>query len=102
MKTVNKDKKDARAIAISIIALLIILGLAIFLMLPLLAEFISVYFSPGIGMKDAAVISFFITIILMIVIAITSGDGLIGEIQFILSSFFLFFVIIWLMIAWIF
>jgi hypothetical protein len=38
----------------------------------------------------------------MIVFAISSGDGLLGEIQFILGGFFLFFVIIWLLVAWIF
>jgi hypothetical protein len=36
------------------------------------------------------------------VFAVSAGDGLLGEIQFILGGFFLFFVIIWLLVAWIF
>jgi hypothetical protein len=38
----------------------------------------------------------------MIIFAISAGDGLLGEIQFILGGFFLFFVIIWLLVAWVF
>ena len=63
---------------------------------------VSVHFAPGLGFRDSAVISFFVTIVIMIVFAISSGDGILGEIQFILGGFFLFFVIIWLLVAWIF
>jgi len=82
--------------------LVLVLGLAIVFMLPVLAEIVSANLSPGLGMKDSAVISFFVTIVLMVIFAITSGDGLIGEIQFILTGFFVFFTIIWLLIAWVF
>lgn len=102
MNTDNSDKKESRKIAIAIVSLLLLLGIAIFLMIPLLADMISTNFSPGVGMKDAAVISFFLTIVIMIVFAVVSGDGIFGEIEFILGGFFLFFVIIWLMVAWIF
>ena len=54
------------------------------------------------GLKDAAVVSFFVTVVIMIVFAITAGEGLLGEIQFILAAFFVFFIILWLLIAWIF
>jgi hypothetical protein len=37
-----------------------------------------------------------------LVFAVAAGDGLIGEIQFIIPGFFLFFVFFWLMLAWIF
>ena len=98
----NDDKKESRKIAIALVSLLLVLGLAIFLMIPLLTELVAVNFTPGVGMKDSAVISFFITIVIMIVFAVVSGDGIFGEIQFILGGFFLFFIIIWLMVAWIF
>jgi len=55
-----------------------------------------------LGFRDSAVISFFVTIVIMIVFAVSAGDGLLGEIQFILGGFFLFFVIIWLLVAWVF
>ncbi len=98
----NDDKKESRKIAIALVSLILVLGLAIFLMIPLLTELVAVNFTPGLGMKDAAVISFFLTIVIMIVFAVVSGDGIFGEIQFILGGFFLFFIIIWLMVAWIF
>ncbi len=98
----HDDKKESRKIAIALVSLLLVLGLAIFLMIPLLTELVAVNFTPGVGMKDAAVISFFITVVIMIVFAVVSGDGIFGEIQFILGGFFLFFIIIWLMVAWIF
>ena len=101
-ETDNKDKNESRKIAIAIISLVAVLFVAGALMLPALSELVSVHFSPGLGFKDSAIYSFFITIVIMIVFAIASGDGLIGELQFILGSFFLFFVIIWLLLAWIF
>ena len=101
-ETDNKDKDESRKIAIALISLVIVLGVAILLMLPTLTEIVSVHLSPGLGLKDSAVISFFVTIVIMIVFAVVSGDGLLGEIQFILGGFSLFFVIIWLLVAWIF
>lgn len=100
----EKDKNETRkiAIAIAIVSLILVLGVAIFLMAPIVAELVSVHFSPGLGFRDSAVIAFFVTIVIMIVFAISAGDGLLGEIQFILGGFFLFFVIIWLLVAWIF
>ena len=101
-ETDKKDQLEARRGAIALVALVLVLGIAALLMLPALSEISTTHFSPGLGMKDAAIISFFVTIVVMIVFAIASGDGFLGEIQFILSAFFVFFVIIWLLTAWIF
>jgi hypothetical protein len=98
----NDDKNASRKILIAVSILFIILGIGMFLLFPLLSEIIDKVFSPGLGLKSAAVISFFITTILMIVLTLVAGDGLIGEIQFVLGGFFMFFTIIWLMLAWIF
>ena len=98
----NNDKNESRKIAIILIALVIVLGIAILLMLPVLSNIITVHLSPGMGLKDSAIISFFVTTVIMIVFAISSGDGLLGEIQFILGGFFLVFIIIWFLVAWIF
>lgn len=81
---------------------MLVLVVATILMLPALNEIASAHLSPGLGLKDSAVISFFITIVIMIVFAVASGDGLLGELQFILGGFFLFFIIIWLLLAWVF
>lgn len=98
----NKDKTESRKIAIVLIVLVVTLAIAAVFMLPALTEIATLYLSPGLGLKSAAVISFFVTIVIMIVFAIASGDGFLGEIQFILVGFFLFFIIIWLLLAWIF
>ena len=56
----------------------------------------------GLGLKDAAVIAFFVTVITLVIFAVAAGDGLLGELQFMLSGFFAFFLVLWLLIAWIF
>ena len=101
-ETDSKDKDESRKIAIALISLVLVLVAAAVLMLPVLTEIATVHLSPGLGLKDSAVISFFITIVIMIVFAVASGDGLLGELQFILGGFFLFFMIIWILFAWIF
>ena len=98
----DKDKRDSRTIAVVLVALVLLLGVAALFMLPVLSEITATHMAPGLGLKDSAVISFFVTVVVMIVFALVAGDGLLGEIQFILGAFFSFFVIIWLLIAWIF
>lgn len=98
----TKDKNESRKIAIVLISLVVLVGLALFLMAPTVAEFVAVYLSPGLGLKQAAVIAFFITIVTLLIFTLAAGEGLLGELQFILVGFFLFFLILWLMIAWIF
>ena len=58
--------------------------------------------NAGVTLKTAALWSFGITVLLLIVFAVAAGDSLIGELQFMLAGFFLFFVIITLLIAWVF
>ncbi|VUD42181.1 hypothetical protein TDB9533_00640 [Thalassocella blandensis] len=98
----NEDKNESRKIAIALIALVIVLLGAVLLLMPMLAEISALYLAPGLGLKHAFVLSFFISIILMIVFAVAAGDGLIGELQFVIPGFFLFLIIIALLLAWIF
>lgn len=98
----SKDKKEARTLAIVLMAMLVILVVAAMFMLPMLADVSAAHLAPGLGVKEAAVIAFFTTVVLMIVFAIAAGDGFLGEIQFMLLGFFIFFVIVWLLLAWIF
>jgi len=90
------------AIAIVLVSLVLALGLVIALTLPTLADLVAVHLTPGLGLKTSAIIAFFTTVTIMTVFAVASGDGLLGEVQFILGAFFAFFVIIWLLLAWIF
>jgi hypothetical protein len=57
---------------------------------------------PGVGLKTAAIWSFGVTFVMFLLFAVVAGDGLLGEIQFMLGGFFLFFVIITVLIAWVF
>lgn len=79
------------------------LGLFIyFLVIPYTAEFVNVYFQEGVDLKEAAVISFFVSIATVVLFAMVGGDGLIGEVQYMFGAFFTYFFILWLLIAWIF
>ncbi len=98
----NDDQKDSRNLAIGLGVVVLVAAVAVYLMLPLAAGVIDSHFSPGLGLKNAAVIAFFVTAALMVVFAIAAGDGLLGELQFMLGGFMGFFLVLWLMIAWIF
>ncbi|CAA0082136.1 Uncharacterised protein [Zhongshania aliphaticivorans] len=103
MNTPNKrDSHQAKKIVLISALLMVLLGIAFWLFLPLASSFIEQYFSPGLGLKDAAVAAFFVTVITLVIFAVAAGDGLLGELQFILSGFLGFFIVLWLLIAWIF
>ena len=97
----SSDKKEARTLAIVLVVLVAVLVAAALMLLPALNNIATTYMAPGLGLKDAAVIAFFVTVVMMIVFAVAAGDGLLGEIQFMLVGFFLFFLVIWLLLAWI-
>lgn len=60
-------------------------------------------FSAGLGLKHAALISFAVSFVAILIMAIVSGgDAIFGELPFTILGFLIFFVIFWLMIAWIF
>lgn len=60
-------------------------------------------FSAGLGLKNAALIAFAVSFAVILVMAVASGgDALLGELPFTIIGFLIFFVIFWLMIAWIF
>ena len=98
----RKDRRDARVIAITLVVMVVIIGVAILLLVPSIAEFYATYLEPGLGLKPAAITAFIVTLVVMVVFAVASGDGLLGELQFLLPGFLAFFAIFWLMIAWIF
>lgn len=96
------DKNEARTIAIVLISSVVLVGVAAMLLLPSLSEFTSTHLAPGLGLKTAAIIAFFVTAVLFLVFAVAAGEGGLGELPFMLAGFFVFFVIFWLMLAWIF
>jgi hypothetical protein len=100
----NRDRKDAArlllAAAVAILLLIAIAGVGIYLIMGLGN---SDPFSAGLGLKGAAIVSFGVSLILILAMAIVSGgDAIFGELPFTIAGFLIFFVIFWLMIAWIF
>jgi len=98
---VRRSSSEARlwALVLGIGLLLVVVGLL--LGVPLLQGLLAAL-QPGIGLKTAAIWSFGVTFVMFLLFALVAGDGLIGEFQFMLAGFFLFFVIITLLIAWVF
>lgn len=95
------DRRDLRLLVVLLVVAMVIVA-SLFILGPLIIGDIGTAFAGGIGLKAAAVWGFGVTVALFIVFALVSGDSLIGEIQFMLASFFTFFVVITLLIAWVF
>ncbi|MGZ8401415.1 MAG: hypothetical protein ACXWVI_08970 [Methyloceanibacter sp.] len=88
------------AAAIALLLLIVVGGAGFYYVIGLGA---SDPFSAGLGLKDAALISFGVSFVLILVMAVVSGgDAIFGELPFTILGFLIFFVIFWLMIAWIF
>jgi hypothetical protein len=82
--------------------LIVLLVLALATSLPAFSDWVSVTFDAGIGLRTAALWAAIVSVVVLLVFALTAGEGLIGELQFMIPGFFLFFVFFWLMLAWIF
>jgi len=103
------DRRDGRlalrillgtsALATLLVAL-IVLGAAV--TLPGLSEWVATTFDDGMGLQMAALVAAIVSVLVMLVFALAAGEGLIGELQFMIPGFFLFFVFFWLLLAWIF
>jgi hypothetical protein len=97
----GENRSDLKLFAVIAIAAVVLVGLAALILLPLGQEAMTTI-NQGIGLKAAALWGFGTTVALFVLFATVSGDSLIGEVQFLLGSFFGFFLILTLLIAWIF
>ena len=89
------------AAAVALLLLLVIGGAGFYFLLGFNGA--SDPFSAGIGLKTAALISFGVSFVAILIMAVVSGgDAILGELPFTIAGFLIFFVIFWLMIAWIF
>ena len=99
-----RDRKEALRLLVAASAallLLVIIGGAGLYYLVGLGE--SDPFAPGLGLKNAAIVSFAVSLVVILVMAVVSGgDAIFGELPFTILGFLIFFLIFWLMIAWIF
>ena len=101
----RRDRREAMrlflAVSVSVILLICLGLLALYYFTGLLGG--SDPFAGGLDLKEAAVIAFFVSfaaILLMTIVA--GGDAIFGELPFTILGFLIFFVVFWLMIAWIF
>jgi hypothetical protein len=99
----NREDIDDRRLTVRLFVIIIAATVAagallLFLGGPLIVE----HLEPGLGLKTSALISFAVTLLVVIVMAIVAGEGLLGEIQFMILGFAGFFLVFWLLIAWIF
>lgn len=78
-----------------------LVGVGIVFGVPLIEQVVTAL-DTGVGLKTAGLWSFGVTVVLFVLFAVVAGDGLIGELQFMLGGFFLFFMIFTVLIAWIF
>ena len=98
------DRKEALrlfiAAAIALLLLIVIGGAGLYYLVGLGSQD---PFSAGLGLKDAALVSFAVSLVVILIMAVVSGgDAIFGELPFTILGFLIFFVIFWLMIAWIF
>ena len=98
----TQDSNKLIPLLVSLIGISAIALFIYFLVIPVSADLIATHFTPGVGFKSAAVISFFVSIAVIILFAFAGGDGLFGEIQYMFAALFSLFFIIWIFIAWIF
>ena len=101
-ETEKRDEREARTIAIGLGILAIAVLVGLYFLVPALADFNARHFAPGMGLKDSAIVAIIATVVILVIFAIAAGDGIIGEIQYMLLGFFAFFLLLWLMIAWVF
>ena len=97
----EEDRSDLKLLAIILVAVVAVLLVVGSLFLPMGQEVVTAL-NDGLSLKDATLWGFGVTVALFVLFAVVAGDGLIGEIQFMLTSFFVFFAVISLLIAWIF
>jgi hypothetical protein len=101
----DRDRKEATRLLLAAAVALILLVAIVWSGLYYLFETanFSDPFAAGLGLKNAALISFGVSIAVILVMAVSSGgDAIFGELPFTIAGFLIFFVIFWLMIAWIF
>ena len=73
-----------------------------FYAVPAVGAWAASVFSPGLGLKDAALIAFGLAFVMVLVMAVSAGDGLVGELGVMIPGVLIFFLICWLMLAWVF
>ncbi|WP_300514303.1 hypothetical protein [Aliiroseovarius sp.] len=98
----NRDLEERKSTTRLFLIIAIVVVALVVVLLVFVAPSVSAALAPGVGLKGAAISAFLVTLVVIVVLMLTAGDGLIGEIQFTLPAFFVFFLLIWVLIAWVF
>jgi hypothetical protein len=101
----DRDRKDSLRLLLAAAVALILLVAIVWGGLYYLFETANFTdpFAAGLGLKNAALIAFGVSLAVILVMAVVSGgDAIFGELPFTIAGFLIFFVIFSLMIAWIF
>ena len=101
----KRDRKEATrmfaAAGIALVLLILIGAAGFYLFTDWLGA--SDPFSAGLGLKGAALVAFAVSFVAILVMTVVSGgDAVFGELPFTILGFLIFFVIFWLLTAWIF
>jgi hypothetical protein len=99
----HRDRKDAARLLVAAAVALIVLVAIVWGGIYYFVEYanFSDPFSQGLGLKNAAAFGVSLAVILVMAV-VSGGDAIFGELPFTVAGFLIFFVIFWLMIAWIF
>lgn len=95
------NRRDLKLLALVLLAAVVLVAVVAALFAPL-GEGAQAALAAGLGIKEAVVWGFGTTVALLVLFALVAGDGLLGELQFMLGSFLVFFFVFTLLIAWVF
>ena len=101
----DRDRKDSLRLLLAAAVALILLVAIVWGGLYYLFETANFTdpFAAGLGLKNAALIAFGVSLaVILVMVVVSGGDAIFGELPFTIAGFLIFFVIFWLMIAWIF
>lgn len=92
---------DLTRLAVVVLIAVLVLALLVVFLLPAAAPIVGTL-NEGLGIRESVPWGFGLTVALIAFFALVAGDGLLGELQFMLGAFFAFFLILTLLIAWVF
>lgn len=95
------NRGDLKLLAVVVLIAVLVLALLALFLLPAATPIVGAL-SEGLGLRESVPWGFGLTVALIAFFALVAGDGLVGELQFMLGAFFSFFLILTLLIAWVF
>ncbi|ADC62785.1 hypothetical protein [Allochromatium vinosum] len=96
-----RHRGDLTRLAVVVLIAVLVLALLVVFLLPAATPIVGTL-NEGLGIRESVPWGFGLTVALIAFFALVAGDGLLGELQFMLGAFFAFFLILTLLIAWVF